>query len=366
MKKFYFLLAFSWIFQSLQAQYSHQDILLGQTGSTLLNNLVLNYKPSSLPTYAVARDNMFGQVYEEDDTVTCVYTGLKRYLPPLADPTTAMFDSGSNISVDAEHTYPQSKTINEAGKSDLHHMYPTRAMANNGRGSLPFSVIPVNNIDKWYHLDQILTNAPAANVLHLYSKQENGVTFEPREDHKGNAARAVFYYYTMYKTEADAADPNFFNIQKTTLCQWHLDDPVDSMEWIRTSRIALYQNNRVNPFVMDCTLPQRCGYCTSICSPPNAITRQEEMGLELMDNFPNPFEQSTTIQYELSRSQHVILEVYNTVGQKIATLANEMQDSGLQQFTFEANDLPNGIYFYTLTLEYKGQTAIFHKSMVIN
>lgn len=364
MKNNYIIFAFCLVFTSLKAQYSHQNVLQGQTGSTLLNNLILNYKPTNLATYGTARDNMFANVYKENDTITCVYTGLKRYLPPLADPTSTMYDNASSISVDTEHTYPQSKTTNEAGKSDLHHMFPTRAMANSGRGSTPFSVIPTNNIDKWYYLDQVYTNAPAANVLHLYSKQQNSVSFEPREDHKGNVARAMFYYYTMYKTEADAADPNFFSPQLSTLCQWHLDDPVDSLEWIRTSRIALYQNNRVNPFVMDCTLPQRCGYCSSVCSPPNAISKEEEMGLELFNNFPNPFQQTTTIQYQINRSQQVLLEVYNPLGQKIATLANEIQSPGLQEYNFDATNLPSGIYFYTLTIEYQGEIAVFYKKLL--
>lgn len=150
----------------------------------------------------------------------------------------------------------------------------------------------------------------------LHSKQDNGILFEPRDDHKGNAARAMFYYYTMYRSEADAADPNFFHLQKATLCQWHLDDPVDSLEWLRTSRIAPFQNNRVNPFVMDCTLPQRCGYCATTCSPPNAISKQESMGLELLDSYPNPFQQQTTISYQLHRTQQVVLEIYNNWGQK--------------------------------------------------
>lgn len=366
MHKFYFFFLVSFlIINNLPAQHSHQDVLPGQSGTTLMNNLRLNYRPSSLPTYGQARDNMFKHVYEENDTITCVYTGLKRYLPPLADPTTAMIDNQSSISVDTEHTYPQSKTTNNAGKSDLHHMFPTRAAANNGRGSVPLGEIAPNDVDKWYFKANTLTNSPAANVLHLHSKQHNNVRFEPRDDHKGNAARAMFYYYTMYKSEADAADPNFFNIQKDKLCQWHLDDPVDSLEWVRTSKIASFQNNRVNPFVLDCTLPQRCGFCTTTCTPPNSITRQEDVGLELFDSYPNPFQQQTTISYQLHREQHIVLNIYNNVGQLVQTLASGKQMAGLHEYVVDASDLTNGIYFYTLTLQSKKQTATFSSPLVV-
>ncbi len=274
-----FILLWSFFSWNVQAQYDHETILPGETGATLLTNLRLDYKPTIIASYDAARDNMFRTIYEEDDTVTCVYTGMKRYLPPSAlSPRTVMFDNNSSVSMNTEHTYPQSKVLNEAGKADLHHIFPTRALANNGRSSSPFDNIPSGNIDKWYLGTTVLSSPPPAADIPFYSKQENNVAFEPRDDFKGNIARAMFYYYTMYKTEADGVDANFFNSQKNVLCQWHLDDPVDSMEWVRTSRIAPFQNNLVNPFVKDCTLPNRCNYCVQTCTPPNRISRQEDFG----------------------------------------------------------------------------------------
>lgn len=353
------------LINELAAQYSHQDILLGQSGTNLVTNLRLNYKPSNLPSYSSARNNMYKYIDAADDTVTCVYTGLKRYLPSNStNPIAVMLDNNSSIGINAEHTYPQSKTNNDAGKSDLHHIYPTRGAANNGRGSIPFGEISPNNIDKWYFEANTLSSTPPANVLHLYSKQQNSTLFEPRDDHKGDVARAMFYYYTMYQSDANAADPNFFNLQKAKLCEWHLADPVDSMEWARTSRIAPFQSGKVNPFVMDCTLPNRCSYCTTACSPPSSITREEAMGLELFNNYPNPFQQSTTISYQLNRPQNVVLVVYNNLGQTIQTLNKEEQAPGLYEVEFDARNLANGVYFYTLTLESDRQVATFSRPLV--
>jgi len=364
-KLYFFVLVSFFLIHELTAQYSHQDILLGQSGTTLTTNLRLNYKPSNLPSYSTARNNMYKYIDASNDTVTCVYTGLKRYLPSNAtNPISVMLDNNSSISINAEHTYPQSKTINNAGRSDLHHIYPTRGAANNGRGSIPLGEISSNNIDKWYYKENTFTSPPAANILPLSSKQQNNVLFEPRDDHKGDAARAIFYYYTMYQSEANAADPNFFNLQKAKLCEWHLADPVDSLEWERTARIAPFQSNKVNPFVKDCTLPNRCGYCAMACSPPNSITKAEKMGLELFNNYPNPFQQTTTISYQLNRPQNVTLVIYNNLGQIIKTLSQEEQVPGLYEVAFDARNLANGVYFYTLTLESEGQVATFSKPFV--
>lgn len=349
----------------LTAQYSHQDVLLGQSGTSLITNLRLNYKPSNLPSYSTARNNMYKYIDASDDTVTCVYTGLKRYLPSNAtDPISVMLDNNSSIGINAEHTYPQSKTINDAGKSDLHHLYPTRGAANNGRGSVPLGEIAPSNIDKWYFEENTLSSPPAASILPLSSKQQNNILFEPRDDHKGDAARAMFYYYTMYQYEANAADPNFFNLQKAKLCEWHLADPVDSLEWERTHSIAPFQSGKVNPFVVDCTLANRCNYCATACSPPSAITKAEAMGLELLDNYPNPFQQKTTISYQLNRPQHVVLVVYNNLGQMVKTFHQAEQVPGLYEVELDASDLANGLYFYTLMLESDGQTVSFSRPLV--
>ena len=349
----------------LHAQY-HTDVLSGESGSLLLTNLINNYKPLFLPDYSTAKNNMFNYVYKENDTVACVYTGLKRYLPATSDPSTIMFDNGSNVSINTEHTYPQSKTTGNAGKADLHHIYPTRAETNNDRGSIPFGEISGNNIDKWYFEENTLTSAPASNVLHLHSKIDNNILFEPKDEHKGNVARAMFYYYTMYKLNADAADPNFFNNQKAKLCQWHLDDPVDSLEWLRTTRISIYQSLKKNPFVMDCTLPQRCGYCSQTCTPPNALTDIESMGLQLFDAFPNPSSGNTIVSFEISKTQKIELSIYNNLGQKIENFCNREFQPGEYEFIFNSENHPSGLYFIHLSTEKNGKSASTAKNLIIS
>ncbi|MEO8446000.1 MAG: choice-of-anchor tandem repeat GloVer-containing protein [bacterium] len=69
---------------------------------------------------------------------------------------------------------------------------------------------------------------------------------------------------------------------------------------------------------------------------------------KLSQNFPNPFNPSTVIKYELNRSAFVSLKVTNVKGQEVRTLENSLRSSGEHSVEFEAGDLPAGIYFYTL------------------
>ncbi len=69
----------------------------------------------------------------------------------------------------------------------------------------------------------------------------------------------------------------------------------------------------------------------------------------LYHNYPNPFNPSTAISYQLSAVSFVTLKVYDMLGREVATLANQRQNAGSYTVTFDAGKLPSGVYFYRLT-----------------
>ncbi|MCX6242241.1 MAG: T9SS type A sorting domain-containing protein [Bacteroidetes bacterium] len=70
--------------------------------------------------------------------------------------------------------------------------------------------------------------------------------------------------------------------------------------------------------------------------------------LSLGQNSPNPFKHSTTISYQLPDDGLVSLKVYNTVGTEVADLVNSNQTKGTHSIQYNGNDLPDGMYYYTL------------------
>ncbi|MBN1480371.1 T9SS type A sorting domain-containing protein [candidate division KSB1 bacterium] len=68
----------------------------------------------------------------------------------------------------------------------------------------------------------------------------------------------------------------------------------------------------------------------------------------LSQNYPNPFNPVTKIDYDLSKTGHVRLDVFNTRGEKVSTLVDEQQTAGSYSVTFDASELPTGIYLYRL------------------
>jgi hypothetical protein len=72
-------------------------------------------------------------------------------------------------------------------------------------------------------------------------------------------------------------------------------------------------------------------------------------------NFPNPFNPSTQIGYQLNKSTEVQLVVYDMLGKEIATLVNQLQYAGHHIATFNAKNLASGIYYARLYAEGKVQ-----------
>jgi Secretion system C-terminal sorting domain len=68
----------------------------------------------------------------------------------------------------------------------------------------------------------------------------------------------------------------------------------------------------------------------------------------LDQNFPNPFNPSTTIRYGLPSKSAVQLAVFNTLGQQVAALQNGEQDAGYHEVKFDGSGLSSGVYFYRI------------------
>lgn len=95
--------------------------------------------------------------------------------------------------------------------------------------------------------------------------------------------------------------------------------------------------------------------------------RLEKGGLELLAddtpkeyslnaNYPNPFNPSTTISYQIPKKGFVTLEVYNSAGQSVEILVNKNQSAGRYNIEFNALTYPSGVYFYRIKSKYFNST----------
>ena len=228
-----------------------QDVIgAGLYEDELIAFLQENYKTSTTLGYTNARDTLYLNIDRIDGQIKSIYTNYSVDLPETGvDPSTYLYENGINC----EHVWPQS--LYEGGepiKSDMHALRPCKDNVNSARNNKPFNEVVDEQTTTWYWQDSQTSSIPSL-YIDEYSENHDSY-FEPREDRKGDIARTMFYFYTMY---SDVADNDFFEGQKEVLQAWHEQDPANADEISRTWQIANYQEDKPNPFILDATLVER-------------------------------------------------------------------------------------------------------------
>ncbi|MEC7275920.1 MAG: endonuclease [Bdellovibrionota bacterium] len=199
----------------------------------ILQKKVLSYKQ--------ARRELFGSIYLEKDSSG--YYVEDTYCEERYDSKSGVGPGRipNHTILNCEHTWPQSRfnhsQSSSAQKSDLHHLFPVNSVANSTRGNIPFGEV---NGDYVRNCQASSRGSDTA---------DGGESFEPSKYHKGNVARALFYFALRYKLDIDPTE-------EAHLRAWHRLDPVDQKEIERHEMIYQIQGNR-NPFIDDETLIDR-------------------------------------------------------------------------------------------------------------
>ena len=81
-----------------------------------------------------------------------------------------------------------------------------------------------------------------------------------------------------------------------------------------------------------------------VSSPPSQFI--------LYPNYPNPFNPSTVVRYDLPKTSKVLIEVYNVLGQKVETLEDKNEQTGTHEVTFDGSRFPSGVYFCRIQSDY--------------
>ncbi len=187
-------------------------------------NIQLKTRSEHRPlTYKVANEILFTKLDNKNSVVCSVYD-TKNCL------TTSVVPSPKIMNI--EHTWPQSEGAVGTAKSDLHHLFISDSPTNSVRSSLPFC--DVEQI-KW-------TNGESKRGHNKHNEH----CFEPPKNHKGNVARALFYFSIRYQMPIDDHQESYLRI-------WNDEDPVDGEEEKRNFEISKYQGN-LNPFVSNSNL----------------------------------------------------------------------------------------------------------------
>ncbi len=184
--------------------------------------------------------------------------------------------------------------------------------------------------------------ARAANYLKVLPPlNENGqakITVEHSEPNFGIGTLAVFNNGTTdYRLDFSTVNTTSMEIQTN---------------W------ALESIERLHIAVVNTSLDQSAQYKLFVESGEFSTIDSTELArqFELKQNFPNPFNPSTTIQFQLFEPTNVSLKVYDSLGRLIETIINQDLPPANHQFSFDASGLPSGVYFYRLSTPERQET----------
>ena len=302
-----------------------------------------SYAPVMIDKFA-SRDTTGGQ-----KVVTGVYSGYQ-YLYTGA----FFYDVMSR-----EHSWPHSWMPTFPSQdgdeySDLHNLFPTHQdNANAVRSNRP--------------LGNVVSN-PSTFLSATVGNDANGnKVYEPRDQHKGDAARAIFYMATKWNGTGgtwELPNPIDFIVQygqdQEVLKQWHLQDPPDAWEIARNDFIESEQGNR-NPFIDSVNWVCYIDFetLTYIPNPDGACQPNGIAEAALEGNFsvsPNPSNGFTTLNLNLSEGQELTIDVMDVAGRQISTQTGSF-NAGVSKQTFDFSRLDAGIYHMVLKGD-KGSAAL--------
>lgn len=250
-----------------------------------------NYGPLMVKGFA-ARDTTLDR-----RVITCVYSGENKiYIEP--------FDFTA-VGYSREHTYCHSWMPTNPAQSlpeynDYHHLFPTNQDE-------------VNALRSNYPLGEVVT-VQQAYLGCKFGQDANGNTvFEPRDEHKGDAARAMMYETICYTTVSGNSWALPAEQNQAILKQWHFNDLPDSWEMSRNDYVDSLQENR-NPFVDSVDFVCYVNFSNMTYEPNGCQASVEELLNTNFIVYPNPAKNELNLHVDATTiSSYEIVDVQGRV-----------------------------------------------------
>jgi hypothetical protein len=179
--------------------------------------------------------------------------------------------------------------------------------------------------------------------------------YEPRQQQKGNAARAIFYMCASYYNESPTwklpavISGITYTQDQNLLKQWHYADLPDSYDIARNDFLDSLQGNR-NPFVdsIDWVCYIDFNTMTKITTPPspcNTVSIKENYNVDFdYELFPNPSQQNFSILLNSEKAENYEIRVYDISGRQVYS-QKEFGKIGKSYFYINNSILESGVYF---------------------
>lgn len=322
-----------------------------------LHNTINPHTQQFYSNYGTRVVSLFASRDTVDDqrVITCVYSGENTVFTEPFDWTT--------VGYSREHTFchdwmPTNPADGLPEYDDYHHLFPTNQNQAN--------VIRLN-----YPLGEV------ANATYTYLGCKFGTNsagqkvFEPRDEHKGDAARAMMYESTCYTTVSGNLWAFPSNISGTIpygqdqniIKKWHYQDPPSKWEIARNDFIDSLQNNR-NPFVdhpeYACFIDfSNMTYVANPAIPCDALGLNKLTGLSNVYVAPNPVVDEMSVFVNVETKQTANISIIDVTGKTVMQMTIAL-NVGNNKATISTASLSKGVY----TLKINGDEQLFAQKII--
>lgn len=328
-----------------------------------LHNLINPHLSFYYSNYTITMINLF----EARDTannqkfVDCRYSGYKAVYTPPFDWTAQDFSREHSYCHNWMPTNPADgsgsapNNVERPEYNDQHHLFPVK-------------FTNVNDTRSNYPLGEVV-GTPISTFMgaKLGFDAAGHVVYEPRDDQKGNSARAIMYVAVCYNGVNDAYGvaqnwklrdtisypfPNIpYGQDQTVLKKWHYQDPPDAYEIARNDFLDSLQHNR-NPFIDSMQYACYIDFytMTKISTPTipcniSTVGLNEKYNIEYDFNlFPNPSNGTFNVLLNTPNDGAFTFNVIDVLGKKVESKTIDAKE-GSNYVSFDKSNLPAGSYF---------------------
>lgn len=318
---------------------------ISTSASTFVSDLRGVINPHSQVFYSDYARTIMEGFYNRDTTnglqvATCAYSGLEYVFTPPFD-----FSVMSREHTICDSWMPTTGDNTTKQYSDIHNLFPVEfSNANQVRSNYPLGIVV--NVTSSYLAGKFGTNSSGQTV------------YEPRDEQKGDAARAMFYMNTSYHTLAGGnwgfnnLLSNATNQDQNLLKMWHYMDPPGGFDMSRNDYLDSLQGNR-NPFVDNpdwaCYIDfDVMAWISAPSVPCDALSVNEESQPIDYIVYPNPAEDQLNILMQSANSTSIKIEVLDINGRIVYT-ESRSTTNGLQTLVINTSELTRGLYLVNIT-----------------
>ncbi len=187
------------------------------------------------------------------------------------------------------------------------------------------------------------TNGPVteSEINQMFNDNENFVAFGLDTWNRNSSAN------TAFKNVTGITYPLLLNARETLDAYYGNTSSYDRSVVIGPNNILQYRGTSfVNNDYED--VNEVIQAQLDLLATSNNESSSKPVATSLLQNYPNPFNPSTNISFQLNESGFLSLSIFNALGQHITTLADGLFNTGSHTITWDAKNMPSGVYYYQL------------------